>query len=50
MSGIYELVLKTPDGQERKTLAFVPTEFVRRDIQEKARRNGLEAELRQMDN
>ena len=45
MSGIYEVVLKTPNGQERKALAFLPTEFVRRDIQEKAERCGMKATL-----
>lgn len=45
MSGIYEVVLKTPNGQERKALAFLPTEFVRRDIQEKAARCGMKAIL-----
>lgn len=45
MSGIYELVLKAPNGQERKALAYLPTEFVRRDIQEKAARCGMRAIL-----
>lgn len=48
MSGVYELVLKTPDGQERKALAFLPTEFVRRDIQEKAARCGMRATLKSL--
>ena len=46
MSGIYEVILKAPDGQERKALAFIPTEFIRRDIQEKAARCGMKATIK----
>jgi len=50
MSGIYELVLKTPDGRERTQWAYLPNESVKQDLLARARRNGLEAELRQIDN
>lgn len=45
MSGIYEVVLKAPDGQERKALAYLPNDFVRNDLCEKATQCGLSAEL-----
>lgn len=40
--GVYALTLRAPSGEERKTLAWLPTETVRRDFYEKARKNGLE--------
>ena len=42
MNGIYELTLRAPDGRERRTLAWFPTEEVRQDFYEKARKRGLE--------
>ena len=42
MNGIYELTLRAPDGRERRTLAWFPTEEVRQDYYEKARKRGLE--------
>lgn len=39
---VYPLILRAPDGRERRTLAWLPTEQVRQDFYEKARRNGLE--------
>ena len=50
MNGIYELTLRSPDGRERKTLAFLPTEETKRSLYEQARRRGLEVELREMKN
>ena len=41
MPGIYELTLKAPDGQERRILAWLPTEAVKQDFYEKCRRRGL---------
>lgn len=42
MTGIYELTLRAPDGRERRTLAWFPTEEARQDYYEKARKRGLE--------
>lgn len=42
MNGIYELTLRAPDGRERQTLAWFPTEEVRKDFYEKASKRGLE--------
>lgn len=42
MQGIYELTLKAPDGREKRTLAWIPTEEVRRNFYEKARQNGID--------
>lgn len=44
MTGIYELTLRAPDGRERRTLAWFPTEEVRKDLHEKAERKGLTVE------
>ena len=46
INGIYELILRTPDGRERRQLALVPNAPVRQDYIDKARKNGLEIELR----
>lgn len=48
MNGIYELILRTPDGRERRQLAIVPNDRVRQDFYNKARKNGLEIELREL--
>lgn len=42
MTNVYELTLRAPDGRERRTLAWFPTEGVRQDFYEKARKRGLE--------
>lgn len=42
MNGIYELTLRAPDGRERRTLAWFPTDEVQQDFYEKARKRGLE--------
>lgn len=44
MSGIYELILRAPDGREQRTLAWLPTPAVRQDFYDKARKRGLEIE------
>lgn len=46
IQGIYELILRAPDGRERRDLALVPNDRVRQDYCAKARKNGLEIELR----
>ena len=40
--GVYALTLRAPSGEERKTLAWMPNDAVRRDFYEKARKRGLE--------
>jgi len=42
LTNVYALTLRAADGRERRTLAYLPTEAVRRQYYEKARRNGLE--------
>ena len=42
MQGIYELTLRTADGQERRIIAWLPTEAVKQDFYEKCRTRGLE--------
>lgn len=44
MNGIYELTLRAPDGRERRTLAWFPTDAVRQDLHKKAERKGLAVE------
>ena len=41
-AGVYALTLRAPNGQERKTLAWLPNEQVRQDFYQKARKRGLE--------
>lgn len=41
MTGVHELTLRAADGRERRELAWFPTEAVRQDFYDKARRNGL---------
>lgn len=43
--GICELILRTPDGRERRTLAWLPTEAVRQDFYDKAAKRGLAVEI-----
>lgn len=47
-NNIYEMILRAPDGRERRQLALVPNEQVRQDYYTKARKNGLEIELREI--
>ena len=42
MTGIYELTLRAKDGRELRTLAWLPTEAVKQDFYDKARKRGLE--------
>ena len=39
---IYELILRAPDGRERRELAWFPNDRVRQDFYDKARKRGLE--------
>ena len=48
IQGVYELILRAPDGRERRQLALVPNDQVRQDYITKARKNGLEIELRDL--
>lgn len=41
VNGIYELVLRAPDGRERRMLAWLPTEAIMQDFYEKAKRYGI---------
>lgn len=41
MNDIYPLTLQAPDGRERRTLAWFPTEQVRQEFYEKATRHGI---------
>ena len=43
--GICELILRTPDGREPRTLAWLPTEAVRQDFYDKAAKRGLAVEI-----
>lgn len=45
MTGIYELLMKAPDGRERRTLVWLPTEAVKQDYMNKARKRGLTVEI-----
>lgn len=42
MTGIYEIILRAPDGRERRTLAWLPTDKVRQEYYNKAHKRGLE--------
>ena len=46
---VFEQILRAPDGRERRQLALVPNEQVRQDYITKARKNGLEIEMREID-
>ena len=45
---VYELTLRAQDGRERRQLAIVPNDRVRQDYCNKAHKNGLEIELREI--
>lgn len=42
INGVYELLLRTKDGRERRTLAWLPNELVQKEFYERAHKNGLE--------
>lgn len=42
MTGVYELTLHASDGRGRRWLVWLPTDEVRQDFYDKARRRGLE--------
>lgn len=41
MTGIYELLLRAPDGRELSTLAWFPNDQCKDDYFDKARKRGL---------
>lgn len=45
LTGVYTITLTAPDGRERKALAYLPTEAVRQQYYERAKRNGLSIAL-----
>lgn len=46
MTGVYEVILRAPDGRERRQLAYIPNDAVRQDIISKACKRGLEIEIK----
>lgn len=40
-NGVYELILRAPDGRERKTLVWFPNESVREEYYQNAAKRGL---------
>lgn len=48
MNNVFEMILKAPDGRERRQLAYIPNEDVRQDYIAKAKKNGLEIELKEI--
>lgn len=49
MKCVYEVILRAPDGRERRQAAIIPNEEWRQDYIAKAHKNGLEIELRELD-
>ena len=45
MNGVYKVVLKSKDGRERETLAYLPTEEARQNYLAAARKRGIEVKL-----
>ena len=45
MTGIYELLLRAPDGREQRTLAWLPNDQCKSDYFNKARKRGLTIEI-----
>ena len=45
---VYELTLRAPNGREQRMAAMVPDDTVRQNYIAKARKNGLEIELREL--
>jgi hypothetical protein len=41
-NSVYGIILKAPDGRQRRVLAWFPTEECRQDFYDKARKRGLE--------
>lgn len=48
MTGICELILRAPDGKEQRGLAIIPDEEWCQDYYAKARKRGLEIEMREL--
>ena len=48
MNNVYEIILRAPDGRERRQAAIIPNEEWRQDYYTKARKRGLEIELRRI--
>jgi hypothetical protein len=46
---VYEQILRAPDGRELRQVAMVPNEQVLQDYYDKARKRGLEIEMREID-
>jgi len=44
-NAIYEVLLRSPDGTEQKTLVYWPTEEVKQDFLRKAKAKGIEVEI-----
>lgn len=42
MTGIYDITLRSPDGQEQRFAAWLPSEGVRQEFYREARKRGLE--------
>lgn len=45
MNGIYEILLRSPDGTEQRTLVFWPTEEVKQDFLRKAKEKRIEVKV-----
>ena len=45
---VFEQILRAPDGRERRQLALVPNDEVLQNYYDKARKNGLEIEMREI--
>lgn len=41
-NGVYELILRPPDGRKCKTLVWLPNESVRQEYYQRAAQRGLE--------
>jgi len=46
MTGVYEIILQSQNGQQRKMLAYLPTEETRRNFLTAAEKRGVSASLR----
>ena len=46
---VYEQILRAPDGRELRQVAMVPNEQVLQDYYDKAHKNGLEIEMKEID-
>jgi len=42
MTGIYDITLRSPDGQEQRFAAWLPSEGVRQEFYREAHKRGLE--------